>query len=148
MLRRPSSEEPLPPPIVGPAFEWPGISERAVRSHRQLAATLNIAAGVLYLLFTAGTLLFFVLVGGVVTASGEPGVGGFLGILGLLIAIFLAILSLPSILAGWALYVEKSWAKPLLLIISALHLMNFPLGTALGVYTMWVVLSTDPVSRT
>ncbi len=42
--------------------------------------------------------------------------------------------------AGWGLLNRESWARILALIVGFLALLNFPLGTALGIYTLWVLL--------
>lgn len=44
-------------------------------------------------------------------------------------------------LAGWGLIQRKPWARTLTLILAFLGLLSFPLGTALGVYTIWVLLA-------
>jgi len=59
------------------------------------------------------------------------------------IALFLLIVSIPSVIAGIGLYCFKSWARLLAIIVSALHLLNIPFGTALGIYGFWVLLSSD-----
>jgi hypothetical protein len=62
-------------------------------------------------------------------------------LIGLCIAGFLLILSAPSIIGGWGLIKGKSWSRVLMIVISALHLLSFPIGTALGVYGLWVLLN-------
>ena len=42
--------------------------------------------------------------------------------------------------AGWGLLHRESWARILALIVGFLALLNLPLGTALGIYTLWVLL--------
>jgi hypothetical protein len=46
-----------------------------------------------------------------------------------------------SILAAWGLLQRKHWARMLTLILAFLALLSFPLGTALGIYTIWVLLA-------
>jgi hypothetical protein len=48
--------------------------------------------------------------------------------------------SAAGFLAGWGLLQHQSWARILALIIGFISLINIPLGTALGIYTMWVLL--------
>jgi hypothetical protein len=48
--------------------------------------------------------------------------------------------SAAGFLAGWGLLQHESWARILALIIGFISLINVPLGTALGIYTMWVLL--------
>jgi len=42
--------------------------------------------------------------------------------------------------AGWGLLNREPWARVMALVLAFLSLMNIPLGTALGVYTLWVLL--------
>ena len=43
-------------------------------------------------------------------------------------------------LAGWGLLQRESWARMLAIILAFLALFNIPFGTALGIYTLWVLL--------
>ena len=52
-------------------------------------------------------------------------------------------LGLPGIIGGWALYTERSWGRPVVLVLGVLELFNIPIGTAVGVYTLWALLR-DP----
>src|SRR4051812_38543123 len=118
-----------------------------MKTHTQIVAALHIALGVLSLL---GALIIFVvfmgLAGGVMLTDGHQGntdaqVGaGVLGILAIVIGCFLALLALPGIIGGWALYAGRSWARPVVIVLGILHLMNIPFGTALGIYTLWALL--------
>jgi ABC-type polysaccharide/polyol phosphate export permease len=45
---------------------------------------------------------------------------------------------LPSIIGAIGFLQNQSWGIYLLLLSGCLRLINFPLGTALGVYTLWV----------
>jgi hypothetical protein len=45
-----------------------------------------------------------------------------------------ALFSIPKIVAGYGLRKEKSWAKIWAIIACIMACMNFPLGTAVGVY--------------
>jgi hypothetical protein len=48
-----------------------------------------------------------------------------------------------GIMAGWGLLQRESWARTLTLVVGFVALLNVPLGTALGVYTLWVLLPTQ-----
>jgi hypothetical protein len=43
-------------------------------------------------------------------------------------------------IAGWGLLQRESWARVVALVLSFLALFNIPFGTAIGIYTMWVLL--------
>jgi hypothetical protein len=42
--------------------------------------------------------------------------------------------------AGWGLMQREPWARVVALVLSFISLFNIPFGTAIGVYTMWVLL--------
>jgi len=45
--------------------------------------------------------------------------------------------------AGYGLLQRESWARLLTLVLSFLALFNFPLGTALGIYSLWVLFPAN-----
>jgi hypothetical protein len=45
--------------------------------------------------------------------------------------------------AGWGLLQRQPWARILTLIVAFVSLFNIPFGTALGIYTLWVLLPTQ-----
>lgn len=53
------------------------------------------------------------------------------------------VLALPGFLAGWGLLHFRQWARILALILAALYLLEFPIGTALGIYSFMVLLTSD-----
>lgn len=59
----------------------------------------------------------------------------FIRIIATFIILFFAV---PSIVGGVALLNEKKWALTLLLILGCFKLFSFPIGTAIGIYTIWV----------
>lgn len=111
-----------------------------MRDHLKVLGWLYAATGALVLLMAVlfGTL--FGVVG--IAAGGEEG-GALIGGLGFAFAMFIAVLGLPSLVCGWALLNYKPWARTLGIILSALQLANFPFGTALGGYRLWVLLNDD-----
>jgi len=56
------------------------------------------------------------------------------------IAVVLGVFGVIHLILAWGLYERKLWARPLGLVIGFLALVRFPLGTALGIYTIWVLL--------
>jgi hypothetical protein len=53
------------------------------------------------------------------------------------ILIIAMILAIPAIIAGLKMRKENPGAKTWILVAAILALLNFPLGTALGVYALW-----------
>jgi hypothetical protein len=56
----------------------------------------------------------------------------------IIIVITVLFFAIPSIIGGIALLNKKKWALTLVLILGCFKLFSFPLGTALGIYTIWV----------
>ena len=111
--------------------------------HVKLVAVLHILSGLLGLIAAVVIFALFGVAGGIVISQGEPGAATIIGIAALLIGSFLAVLALPGIIGGWGLLAQKQWARVLVIVLGILHLVNFPFGTALGVYTLWVLLSKE-----
>ncbi len=57
--------------------------------------------------------------------------------------ILLLILMLPCIALGAGLLKLRPWTRSLGAIIAILELLNFPIGTAFGVYALWVLMSPE-----
>lgn len=48
-----------------------------------------------------------------------------------------------GLVTGWGLLQRESWARMLAIVLAFISLfINIPLGTALGIYTLWVLLPT------
>jgi hypothetical protein len=65
---------------------------------------------------------------------------GFLSSLFSTLGMLVLLKALAGFAAGWGLLQRERWARLLTLILSFLALLNVPLGTALGVYSLWVLL--------
>lgn len=114
-----------------------------MKTHIKIVAVLHIAAGVLGLLAAGILFAVFGTVTGLVAWNEEPGAATIVGIVAMAIIGLVMVLSIPDIVAGWGLLSGRSWARVLMLILGALHLFNFPFGTALGIYTLWAILRPE-----
>jgi hypothetical protein len=97
-----------------------------------------------------GLLAFFALFGvgvlaGVSATYCNPAVDAFpiLITIGFLVLGILVFFSIPGIVAGIGLLKFQSWARILGLVLSAVYLLEVPLGTALGVYGLWVLFNQE-----
>jgi hypothetical protein len=116
-----------------------------VDTHVKVLAFLYIIFGALGTLFGLGmmALLSFI---GVAGAASDPDAWmamPILGITGAALGVFILLLSLPGVIAGFGLLKYKPWARILTIVLSALNLMNIPFGTIVGVYGLWVMLSDE-----
>lgn len=88
-------------------------------------------------------ILCFVLMAGIGTVSGDRTAAFTMGAIGIVIAFVLVIIAIPGLVAGFGLLQRKNWARVLCIVIAALHIFGFPIGTAIAVYTLWVLLNDE-----
>lgn len=96
------------------------------------------------LILVAFVLFVFMLFGGLMSGSGEDFVVTTL--VGFGISTFMLLLSAPGFIAGYGLLKRKPWARTLSLVLALLNVMSFPVGTAVAVYTFWVMMQDDIVA--
>lgn len=108
--------------------------------HITLAGALNLGFGILGILF--GLALFVILVSAGVVAR-DPQAVRVLTIVGTAFLFLLTPVSVAGIIGGIGLLKRRPWARILLLIVSVLQLLDIPLGTALGIYTIWVLIQDE-----
>jgi hypothetical protein len=104
--------------------------------HIRMVGWLYIGYGALMLLGGVGTLIACVASG---LFSGNLVETVVTPIVGVVVMLTLFIFSLPSLLIGKGLLDGKSWARMLAMVLAVFTFFNFPLGTALCVYTYWVL---------
>jgi hypothetical protein len=63
----------------------------------------------------------------------------FLSVIALLVAAKAAL----GFATGWGLLQREPWARMLTIVLAFLALFNIPFGTALGIYTLWVLLPAE-----
>ncbi|MGD0337838.1 MAG: hypothetical protein ABSB78_03520 [Bacteroidota bacterium] len=63
----------------------------------------------------------------------------------LIIAIIIISFSTLGIIGAIGVLKRKEWARILLLVISFFNLVRVPLGTILGVYSIWVLLNNETI---
>lgn len=105
--------------------------------------------GIIYIAYHAIGLVFAALIWGVLSSigmmSGDPQAAGILTLVGTGIATLLFTLSAPGIVGGIGILKGWWWARYLVLLLGFLNLIRIPLGTILGIYTLWVLMQDESV---
>jgi hypothetical protein len=125
-----------------------GAPDERVRRHIQRLATLWTVSGILRLLAVGWMMTFGRMFIPAMRGWTGPGGGPFFGwnldsmlSRGLFSAgIVLALFGALHLVLAWGLFEREPWARFLGLVLGFLALLRFPLGTALGIYTLWVLL--------
>jgi len=116
------------------------LSEREMHQHVTILGWLYIVANAIVLLIGLCGLLFFVSIGAIGAANGDLVALGVLSAIGMVALLFFGVLALPGILAGYGLLKRKQWGQILALIVGILGVFNVPIGTLIGIYTLFVLL--------
>lgn len=116
------------------------LDERDLQVHVTILGwVLIVGQGIL--LLVAG--FVFILLTGIGMISQDRQAISILSTVAVLVAGFLAVLAVPGLVAGIGLLARKSWARILALVVGVLGIVNFPIGTVIGLYTFWVLLQRD-----
>ena len=114
--------------------------------------------GILWLVYSAFALLASCVIGLIsMTLFGPgsrlretpnfPGGALFLHSLMMLIAIFLFIKAIAAVCTGFGLMNRQPWARSLAIVMSFIAMLSIPFGMALGIYTLWVLMSANAESE-
>jgi hypothetical protein len=126
--------------IVGPVTV---IAQRGGRVHRNIQLL-----GILWLAISAfntiGGVVLYVLANTLFAHLHELGAPeaptAFLRPLLSVLGIFVLAKAACGFIAGWGLMQREPWARLIALVLGFISLFNIPFGTAVGVYTLWVLL--------
>jgi hypothetical protein len=122
---------------AGPPPAMP-LRQGRVASHVRLLGILWLASAVIHLI-PGFFLLTFFRHGMILPPDAPPFVNGLMHFIALA---FLGSAVL-SLMAGWGLLERQPWARMLTIVLGVVHLVNVPFGTALGAYTLWVLLPAE-----
>ena len=130
--------------IVGPVLVGQAIPGR-VQQHSHLLGILWFAMSAMN---AVGGLILLVLANTVFAHLHEMGAPpqvpvGFLQALLSTLGIIVLAKAAFGFFAGWGLMKRESWARVAALVLAFISLINIPFGTALGVYTLWVLLPSE-----
>lgn len=111
-----------------------------MEKHINIVGILHIIMGALGIL--TGFLIYTILhlIG---DFSDDAQANMVLSIVANVLAAIMIICSIPGIIGGIGVMKRKPWGRILIMIISILNLVNFPFGTALGVYSIWALVQPE-----
>jgi hypothetical protein len=137
-------------PIASSSPAASPFTEGRVRRHIHRLATLWLVSGILRLLLVGSFMSFGRMFFPFLRGWGGPVTWpfGLFWPFGSLfpLGIFLGFFGILHLVLAWGLFERQPWARALGLILGILAVVRFPLGTALGIYTLWV-LAPEQSSR-
>jgi hypothetical protein len=108
-----------------------------METHVTLLGWLFIVSNAIFILLGLCGLFLFQGVGGIVD---DRFVTDLFSIITTVAAVLLAILGFPGLIAGYGLLRRETWGRYLALIVAFLGMVNFPIGTFLGIYAFFFML--------
>ena len=117
------------------------VAQSRLERHLHTLGALWMAIGGLFLIPAAGLMVFGRTMRFVVHDR-EPW-PGFFQLLVLVAGGSLVILATGGVCVGLGLIQRRAWARTTALVLGVLALFHPPFGTALGVYTLWVLLADE-----
>jgi hypothetical protein len=115
-----------------------------MEKHINIVAALQIGLSIFNLLIALIIYSILNIVGGFVD---EPDANNILSLIADILAVVFFIISIPGILAGLGLYKRKEWARILTLILSVIEIFSFPIGTAIGIYSIWALIQPETIAE-
>jgi hypothetical protein len=119
------------------------MDTRNIKQHVTFVGALHIGFGILGLI---SALVIYILFNFASTfVEYEPVAITVLNLLGRGIPILIVFFSSFGIIGGIGLFSYAAWARILVLIISAINCLNIPIGTAKGIYSIWVLMQKETI---
>ncbi len=117
--------------------------KRNMKQHVSFVGALHIGFGLLGL---AGALaIFFGFQFLFEFVEDEPIAQDVLSFVGNSVALLLVFFSSLGIIGGAGLFSYKPWARILVMIVSAMNCLAVPIGTAKGIYSIWVLMQPETI---
>lgn len=117
--------------------------QRNMKQHVSFVGALHIGFGLLGLMGSLAILFGFKFLYEFV--QDEPMAEQVLSFVGNTIALILIFFSSLGIIGGIGLFSYRPWARILVMIVSAMNCVNVPIGTAKGIYSIWVLMQPETI---
>ena len=75
----------------------------------------------------------------------NPAAAGAVGGMGTIITIVILAITLPGIIGGIGLLQGRPWSRILVMVVNTISILSFPLGTALAIYSFWVLTKEESI---
>lgn len=114
-----------------------------MKKHVSVVGGLHIGFGILWLI---GALVIYFVFNFAKGFVGDDKVAtNVLGFIQIMVPLFLGVVATLGIIGGVGLLSYKGWARILVIIIAAMGCLNIPIGTLVGVYSIWVLMQDETV---
>jgi hypothetical protein len=120
------------------------MENRNMKQHVSFVGALHIGFGILGVVGALAVYIVFNFAEGFIEQ--EPLAEQILTFLGGTLSLLILFFACLGIIGGIGLFTYKPWARILVMIVSAINCLNIPIGTAKGVYSIWVLMQRETIA--
>ena len=113
------------------------LNQSELQLHVTILGWLHVGGAAMFLL---GGIIVTTLFTGIGVAVGDSTVITILSTIGTVVGLLLAGMAILAIVVGYGLLTRRPWSRIMAIVLGIFSLPNFPLGTMIGVYTLWILL--------
>jgi len=122
------------------------MEDSKMKKHVTAVGAIQIVMGSLGIIISAGLFILFSNLLDFIPKEDMPEfVQKFLSYLFKAIPIVMVVLSVISLIGGIGLLSYKPWARIMVFVVAVVGCLNIPIGTLIGVYTIWVLMQDDTI---
>src|SRR3954463_16434924 len=126
------------------------MDAQTLDTHKKILGIVYIISASFSLLIAVFIRAFIALVFDFAMEEGdmEPRVRDFImSIISIVPAIIIVFSTIPTLIAGIGLLSRATWAPIFSLIVGCLKLLAFPIGTIIGIYSIWIFAEDQRIKR-
>lgn len=112
------------------------MTDSEYQNHITVLGWVHVGFSLILVFLAVFALLFL---SGIGIASQDTEAVRILSCVGMAGAVFLTGLAIPGLIAGYGLLHRRSWGRVIAIIVAGFNLFNIPVGTALGIYALWLL---------
>ena len=135
------------PPMLDQQQAYAGYVNALVAEQRMRVRQNLQPLGITWIMFGVYRVVTGLVGAAIVHSLGHSGMFGdsqvfFTGLFGVLapfIAVISVLMGAGSVIAGCGLLSRQSWGRTIAIVMGVISLIKIPFGTALGIYTLWVL---------
>jgi O-antigen/teichoic acid export membrane protein len=119
------------------------MEDSKMKKHVTVVGAIQIGFAILGLI--GAVAVFFALSFARSQVGDDEVAGTVLRLLSISLPVLIGFMSTLGLVGGIGLFTYQSWARYLVIVVSALGCLNIPIGTLKGVYALWVLLQDDTI---
>jgi hypothetical protein len=119
------------------------MEDSKMKKHVTVVGAIHIGFGIIGLIIAL--VVFFALGFAKGFVANEEVPSMILGFLSVSLPVLIGVISSLGLVGGIGLLLFKPWARILVIIVAALSCLNIPIGTLIGVYSIWVLMQDETI---